>query len=164
MCAEMRIQLVALGSGESWCENEINVLQSKLPNFRAYIGYNDELSHLIEAGSDFFLMPSRYEPCGLNQMYSLLYGTLPIVRRTGGLADTVDNYDQSTGNGTGFVFDNLTPESLFDTAGWAVYAWYNKPEHIKAMRLRGMKKKFGWDVSAEKYENVYKRALSKIGL
>lgn len=164
MCAEMRIQLVALGSGESWCENEINVLQSKLPNFRAYIGYNDELSHLIEAGSDFFLMPSRYEPCGLNQMYSLLYGTLPIVRRTGGLADTVENYDEATGNGTGFVFYNLTPESLFDTAGWAVYAWYNKPEHIKAMRLRAMKQKFGWDVSAQKYEDVYKRALQKIGL
>lgn len=164
MCTQMNIQLVALGSGESWCENEMNVLQSKLPNFRAYIGYNDELSHLIEAGSDFFLMPSRYEPCGLNQMYSLLYGTLPIVRRTGGLADTVQNYEEATGNGTGFVFDDLTPNSIFDTAGWAVYAWYNKPAHIKAMRVRGMKQKFGWDISAKKYENVYKRAKQKIGL
>ncbi len=163
MCTEMKIQLVVLGSGEQWCENEINVLQSKLPNFRAYIGYNDALSHLIEAGSDFFLMPSRYEPCGLNQMYSLLYGTLPIVRRTGGLADTVINYDEKTGEGTGFIFDDLTPNSIFDTVGWSVYAWYNKPEHIKAMRQRGMKQKFGWNVSAEKYEDVYKRALQKLG-
>lgn len=78
ICSQMDVQFAILGSGEKWCEDEINALQSKLPNLRAFIGYDEGLSHLIEAGSDFFLMPSRYEPCGLNQMYSMLYGTLPI--------------------------------------------------------------------------------------
>ena len=150
VCNDMRVQVVVLGSGEAWCENEIKNLQSKLPNFRAYIGYDDALSHLIEAGSDFFLMPSKYEPCGLNQIYSMLYGTLPIVRKTGGLADTVDNYNQDTGDGTGFVFEQLTPRAIYDTVGWAVWAYYNKKDHIKKMQQTGMKKTFGWDEAAEK--------------
>ena len=161
ICANMRLQMVVLGSGEAWCENELSTLASKLPNFRTYIGFREDLSHLIEAGSDFFLMPSRYEPCGLNQMYSLLYGTLPIVRRTGGLADTVENYNEQTGEGTGFVMDQLTPQSIYNTVGWAMYAWYNKAEHIKAMRLRGMKKEFGWDTSAKNYVKVYEQALNR---
>ena len=107
-------------------------------------------------------MPSRYEPCGLNQMYSLLYGTLPIVHSTGGLVDTVQNYNEQTGEGPGFMFDNLTPQSVFDTVGWAVYAWYNKKDHIKAMQKRGMSMKFGWDVAAEHYLEVYNQALSRI--
>lgn len=159
MCHDMKLQLAILGSGEQWCEDEIRSLQSSLPNLRAYIGYDDALSHLIEAGSDFFLMPSRYEPCGLNQMYSLIYGTIPIVRRTGGLADTVQNYDEKTGEGTGFMLDYLTPKSIYDTVGWAMYAWYNKPEHIQAMKIRGMTQQFGWDESAKKYIEVYKTAL-----
>ncbi|MFI3258206.1 MAG: glycogen synthase GlgA [Spirochaetales bacterium] len=164
MCRDMKIQLAILGSGETWCEHEIQALQEKTPNLRAYIGYDDALSHLIEAGSDFFLMPSRYEPCGLNQMYSLLYGTLPIVRRTGGLADSVQNYDETSGGGTGFMFNNLTPQSIYDTVGWATYAWYNKKEHIEAMRIRAMKQKFGWDESAKKYIGVYENALKKQGI
>ncbi|MDR2897262.1 MAG: glycogen synthase GlgA [Spirochaetaceae bacterium] len=162
ICSEMKVQFVVLGAGERWCEDELRALSSNLPNFKAFIGYDESLSHLIEAGSDFFLMPSRYEPSGLNQMYSLVYGTLPIVRNTGGLADTVDNYNEKTGEGTGFMFDNLTPQSIYDTVGWAVYAWYNKPEHIAAMRLRGMQKQFGWDVAAGQYEQVYKTALNKL--
>lgn len=159
ICNDMKVQVVVLGSGEAWCENEIRNLQSKLPNFRAYVGYDDALSHLIEAGSDFFLMPSKYEPCGLNQIYSMLYGTLPIVRKTGGLADTVDNYNQETGDGTGFVFENLTPRAIYDTVGWAVWAYYNKTDHIKKMQQTGMKKTFGWDEAAEKYLSIYKEAL-----
>jgi starch synthase len=162
MCENMDLQFAILGSGERWCEDEINSLQSKLPNFRAYVGYDESLSHLIEAGSDFFLMPSRYEPCGLNQMYSLLYGTLPIVRRTGGLADTVENYNEATGDGTGFILDDLTPQSIYDTVGWAIYAWYNKKDHIEKMKQRAMNQKFGWDESAKKYVNVYENALKKI--
>ncbi|MBQ5491840.1 MAG: glycogen synthase GlgA [Treponema sp.] len=159
ICAEMDIQFVVLGSGEKWCENEINALQSKLGNMRAYIGYDENLSHLIEAGSDFFLMPSRYEPCGLNQIYSMLYGTLPIVRRTGGLADTVQNYNQETGDGTGFMFDQLTPRAIYDTVGWAVWAYYNRKDHIKKMQQKGMQSYFGWDVAAKQYLDVYKEAL-----
>ncbi len=159
ICATMDIQFVLLGSGERWCENEINALQAKLPNFRAKIGYNEKLSHLIEAGCDFFLMPSQYEPCGLNQMYSELYGTLPIVRRTGGLADTVENYNQETGEGTGFMFDSLTPGAIYDTVGWAVWAYYNKKDHIKKMQKKAMNQDFTWEASCKKYIEVYNEAL-----
>ncbi len=161
ICTDMKLQLVLLGSGEKWCENELRSLTSRLPNFKAVIGYNERLSHLIEAGSDFFLMPSRYEPCGLNQMYSLAYGTLPIVRRTGGLADTVENYDQETGAGTGFMFEDLTPRAVYDTVGWAVWAYYNRPKHILAMRQRGMAIDFSWERSAQKYIALYEDLLKE---
>ena len=117
---DFNIQVVILGSGEKWCEDELSRLSSVFPNLGIWIGYNDRLAHLIEGGSDFFLMPSRYEPCGLNQMYSLKYGAVPIVRNTGGLADTVENYNQKTGEGTGFVFNDLNPGVLYNVLGWAV--------------------------------------------
>ena len=104
-------------------------------------------------------MPSRYEPCGLNQMYSLRYGTLPIVHRTGGLSDTVENYNQETGAGTGFMFDNLTPRAVYDTVGWAAWAWYNRRKHIEAMRVRAMERRFSWDHAASEYAKLYDRAL-----
>jgi starch synthase len=159
ICRDMDLQMVLLGTGESWCENEINALASRLSNFKAKIGYSEKLSHLIEAGSDFFLMPSRYEPCGLNQMYSLVYGTLPIVRSTGGLADTVENYNEKTGEGTGFMFEYLDPSSIYNTVGWAVWAWYNKRADIEKMRKRGMSKDFSWESSALKYVEMYEAAL-----
>ena len=159
LCTTMNVQVVVLGSGEKWCESEIYSLQAKLPNFRAFIGYDESLSHLVEAGSDFFLMPSKYEPCGLNQMYSLLYGTLPIVRRTGGLADTVEQYNQDTGEGDGFLFDSLTPNAIYDTVGWAVWAYYNRKNDIAKMQQRGMNKKFGWDIAADEYLKVYHEAV-----
>ena len=162
ICRDMDLQMVLLGSGEHWCENEIKSLSSRLSNFKARIGYSEEMSHLIEAGSDFFLMPSRYEPCGLNQMYSLAYGTLPIVRNTGGLADTVENYNQDTGAGAGFLFDDLTPQAIYNTVGWAVWAWYNRRQHIETMRLRGMKLDFSWDQSAEKYSALYETCVQKV--
>ena len=159
MCSNLKIQVAVLGSGEAWCENEIRTLESKLPNFKAYIGYDENLSHLIEAGSDFFIMPSRYEPCGLNQIYSLLYGTLPIVRKTGGLADTVENYNEQTGEGTGFMFDQLTPDAIYNTVGWATYAYYNKKDHILKMQKTGMAKTFTWDASAKQYLDTYNEAI-----
>ncbi|MDR1287545.1 MAG: glycogen synthase [Treponema sp.] len=155
ICRDMDLQMVLLGSGEAWCENEVMSLSSRLSNFKAKKGYSEDLSHLVEAGSDFFLMPSRYEPCGLNQMYSLVYGTLPIVRNTGGLADTVENFNQETGSGTGFMFDDLTPQAIYNTIGWAVWAWYNRREQIDAMRIRGMRQDFSWEKSAKKYAEIY---------
>jgi starch synthase len=155
ICRDMNLQFVLLGSGEAWCEHELQSLSSRLSNFKARIGYDEATSHLIEAGSDFFLMPSRYEPCGLNQMYSLAYGTLPIVRNTGGLADTVENFNQETGGGTGFIFDDLTPQAIYNTVGWAVWAYYNRRARIEAMRLRGMEKDFSWEKSAKKYIELY---------
>jgi starch synthase len=159
MCRDMQLQMVLLGSGEQWCESEIMGLSSRLSNFKAKIGYSEKISHLIEAGSDFFLMPSRYEPCGLNQMYSLVYGTLPIVRKTGGLVDTVENFDEKTGNGTGFMFDLLNPSSIYNTVGWAVWAWYNRREDLNKMQIRGMKQDFSWELSAKKYVELYEAAL-----
>jgi len=162
ICRDMNVQLVVLGSGETWCENEIRNLSQKLPNMKARIGHNEAISHLIEAGSDFFLMPSRYEPSGLNQMYSLAYGTIPIVRNTGGLADTVENFDQETGSGTGFMFDDLTPQAIHNTVGWAVWAYYNRRAHLEAVRKRGMAIDFSWQKSAVKYVELYKEALKKV--
>jgi starch synthase len=161
ICRDMELQMVLVGTGDAWCENEIRNLSSRLSNFKARIEYSEALSHLIEAGSDFFLMPSRYEPSGLNQMYSLVYGTLPIVRNTGGLADTVENFNQDTGEGTGFMFDLLNPRSIYDTVGWANWAYYNRRSQVEAMRVRGMKSDFSWEKSAEKYEEMYEQALAK---
>ncbi|MBN1241681.1 MAG: glycogen synthase GlgA [Spirochaetales bacterium] len=161
LCSEMDLQFAVLGSGEAWCERELANLSARLPNFKARVGMDERLAHVVEAGADFFLMPSRYEPCGLSQLYSLRYGTLPVVRRTGGLADTVENYEQATGEGTGFVFDDLTPRAIYDTVGWAVWAWYNKGEHIEAMRRRAMGRVFSWDRAATEYLELYKRAIAR---
>ncbi len=158
ICSDMEVQFVVLGSGEPWCQRELELLDQDLPNFRAVIGFDNGLAHLIEAGADFFLMPSRYEPCGLNQMYSLRYGTLPIVRRTGGLADTVEQYDQDTGNGTGFLFDDLSARTIYDVVGWAVWAWYNRKDHIHKMRRRAMNRRYSWEKSGRRYLEVYDRA------
>jgi len=162
ICRDMNLHFVVLGTGETWCENEIQSLAGKLSNFRAKIGYDEKFSHLIEAGSDFFLMPSRYEPSGLNQMYSLAYGTIPIVRKTGGLMDTVENFDQDTGSGTGFMFDDLTPQAIYNTVGWAIWAYYNRKPQIAAMRQRGMEKDFSWEKSAAEYLLMYEETIKKI--
>lgn len=161
ICRDMPLQFALLGSGDAWCENELRHLAYLHPNLKVEIGYDDGLAHLIEAGSDFFLMPSRYEPCGLNQLYSLRYGTPPIVRRTGGLADTVTNYDQNTGTGTGFCFDDLNPGVLYNVMRWVCDTWEQEPEQITAMRRRGMSKRFSWENSAAEYEAVYDKALQK---
>lgn len=155
----MKVQIAVIGSGDAWCEEELRRLSSLYPNFKARVGYDEAAAHLVEAGSDFYLMPSRYEPCGLNQMYSLIYGTLPVVHRTGGLADTVENYSQETGEGTGFMFDDLTPRALHNTIGWAVWAYYNRPEHIEIMKRKAMSRVFSWEKSAREYAAVYARAL-----
>lgn len=161
ICADMDIQFVILGSGETWCEEELKRLERKLPNLRVFIGFDNRKAHIVEGGSDFFLMPSKYEPCGLNQMYSLRYGTLPIARRTGGLADTIENYNRETGEGTGFLFDKLTPRSIYDSVGRAVRTYYSHPADITKMRKRGMKLRFTWEKSAEKYENIYQWGLDR---
>ncbi len=161
ICEDFDLQFVILGTGDAWCEEELTILADKLPNLSVALEFNNRLAHLIEAGSDFFLMPSAYEPCGLNQMYSLRYGTLPIVRKTGGLADTVVNYDQETGEGTGFVFSKLTPRALYDTVGWALWTWYNRPEDIETMRVRAMQERFSWQDSAARYVELYQWAMDR---
>jgi starch synthase len=158
----MVVQLVVLGNGNHQTEDFFNWLGRNYPGrVGVYIGFNVELSHLIEAGSDFFLMPSRYEPCGLNQMYSLKYGTLPIVHATGGLDDTVQNYDEKTGAGTGFKFWADTSAALYNTIGWANATWYDRPRHIAKLREQAMAQDFSWIKSAARYVEVYQRAIAK---
>jgi starch synthase len=155
-------QVVLLGTGDRDAERYFGHLAARRPDrFKAWLGFDNALAHRIEAGADFFVMPSRFEPCGLNQLYSLRYGTLPIVRATGGLADTVQNYVEATGDGTGFVFGDLTPDALYDTIGWALSTWYDRPAHVAAMRRRAMERDFSWAVSAEAYERLFLEAYRR---
>jgi len=152
-------QLVLLGSGDPEAERFFGAAAARRPDrFKAWFAFDEARAHQIEAGADFFVMPSRFEPCGLNQMYSLRYGTLPIVRATGGLVDTVQQYDERTGEGTGFLFGDLTPNALANTVGWAVSTWFDRPEHVAAMRARGMARDFSWEGAAAEYERAYLRA------
>lgn len=161
---EMVVQFAVLGSGDKGLERYYGMLPGRYPGkIGSHIGYSDAISHLIEGGSDFFLMPSQYEPCGLNQIYSLKYGTLPIVRATGGLDDTVDQYDEKTGSGTGFKFHVLSPTTIYYTIGWVVSTWYDRPVHITAMRQAAMAKDFSWDTSADQYVALYERAIADFG-
>jgi starch synthase len=155
-------QVVLLGAGDPELEEFFRV-RSLLGGrrFRATLGYDEGLAHRIEAGADLFLMPSRFEPCGLNQMYSQRYGTLPVVRATGGLDDTVEQCDEAGGKGTGFKLWDLSPESLVDTVGWAVSVYRTRPALFREMQERAMKKHFGWDEAAAKYTEVYGAAMDK---
>jgi starch synthase len=156
------VQLVLLGTGDPDAERFFAWADAHHGDrFRAWLRFDNGRAHRIEAGADFFLMPSRFEPCGLNQMYSLRYGTLPIVRATGGLVDTVANYDERTGDGTGFMFGDLHPESLANTIGWAVSTWYDRPGHIEGMRRRAMAQDFSWERVARDYQNLYLRAYAR---
>ncbi len=156
----MHVQLVILGSGDKALEQFYGTAPGRYRGrIGSYIGYSDELSHWIEAGSDFFLMPSIYEPCGLNQMYSLKYGTLPIVRATGGLDDTVIQYNEADGSGTGFKFWATDPGAIFYTCGWAVSTYYDRPEHYRKMQQTAMQQNFSWERSAKEYEELYQQAI-----
>ncbi|MDR2778908.1 MAG: glycogen synthase GlgA [Puniceicoccales bacterium] len=152
----MNVQCAILGSGDQHLEWRLKEIMSSFSGqIAVWIGFNERLAHLIEAGSDFFIMPSRYEPCGLNQMYSMIYGTLPIVRATGGLTDTVDNYNESTGTGTGFVFNDLTDLALYNVIGWACATYYDRRKDFEKLRQSAMKKDFSWSKSAREYERIY---------
>jgi starch synthase len=156
----MQVQFAILGSGDKVLEAFFGDLPYRYPGqVGCFIGYNNELSHWIEAGSDFFVMPSRYEPCGLNQIYSLKYGTLPIVRATGGLDDTVSQYDEETGNGTGFKFWEISSRALYFAIGWAISTYYDRPQHILKMQMAGMRQNYSWKASAQRYIQVYRKAL-----
>ena len=157
---ELDIQIVILGAGEPWAHFYFGGMAAKHPERLACrIGYDNRLAHQIEAGSDFFLMPSAFEPCGLNQMYSLRYGTIPIVRATGGLDDSVQNLHAGNRTGTGFKFWDLEAGALFDTVGWAVHTWYRDPEMIHALRQNAMAQRFTWEEAAAKYERLYRKAV-----
>lgn len=157
-------QVVMLGAGERELERALGERSHHGGgSFRAWIGHHEALSHRIEAAADLFMMPSRFEPCGLNQMYSQRYGTLPIVRATGGLDDTVENHVPGTTEGTGFKFWELSPEALYGTVAWAVDVWRSSPEAFRAMQRRAMQKDLSWRASARRYEEVYGWATEAVG-
>ncbi len=156
------LQFVLLGNGEPWTHFFFGDIARQYPEkFACHIGYDNALAHQIEAGADFFVMPSRFEPCGLNQMYSLRYGTPPIVRATGGLDDSVQNFDETTHAGTGFKFQDLTPEALYDTIGWANYTYcHNRPGLSRLIR-NGMSQRFTWEWAAKRYVDLYRQAIAR---
>lgn len=159
------VQWVILGSGEYEYEKKLKEIAINNPDkFSISLGYSNELSHLITAGADMFLMPSHFEPCGLTQMYSLRYGTVPIVRNTGGLADTVFDWDAQIYNnkmdGTGFSFNDYNGYALTNAIERAVSYFHNK-EIWKHIQQNGMKTSFAWQVSAKKYVSIYSKALAK---
>ena len=157
---DLKIQIAVLGMGESWLESALITLQKRYPGrFAVHIGFNHKLSHLTTAGSDFFLMPSRFEPCGLSQMYSMLYGAPPVVRATGGLKDSVAQYIPGEGRGTGFKFEQATPDALYDAITWACSTYYDRPEEYAKIQQNGMLSDFSWETSAKVYENIYKWAI-----
>lgn len=159
---QMRVQFAILGSGEKGLEGFYRELPGRWTGrVGSYIGYSEELAHQITAGSDFFVMPSRYEPCGLNQLYALRYGTLPIVRATGGLDDTIVQYDESSGEGTGFKFAESSARAVYYTVGWAVSTYYDRPEHLRRMIAAAMAVDYSWEVSAKAYVRLYEKVRAR---
>ena len=156
---ERDLACVVLGSGEAVYERFLEELQREFPGRVVYHrGYSDELAHWIEAAADAFLMPSRYEPCGLNQLYSLRYGTVPIVRRTGGLADSVSPYDRASGEGTGIVFEQFDAPAL----RWALETaleLYARPGHWQELQQNGMQQDFSWERQGLLYVDQYRRLV-----
>ncbi len=149
---ETRMQVAILGSGEDELARSLNKLQKKYSNCAFTEGYDNGLAHLIEAGADFYLMPSRFEPCGLNQLYSFRYGTIPIVHGVGGLNDTVD--DMNGGLGNGFKIDRLTPDELSSGINRALKLYTSKG-HLNDARQRAMKLNYSWTVPSQSYQQLY---------
>jgi starch synthase len=157
---QMQVQFAILGSGEPMLEDVFRRAAQFYPGrVGAHVGFDAKLARMIQAGSDLFVMPSRAEPCGLTQMYAMRYGTPPVVRATGGLVDTVENYIEGAATGTGFRFEDATVQALFDTIGWACSTYYDRPDEYAGLQQRGMAKDFSWRQSAEKYVEVYQWAI-----
>jgi starch synthase len=151
--AELDLCVVALGTGEPVYEELFRTMAAKYPGkFLVKVAYDNTLAHQIEAGADMFLMPSRYEPCGLNQIYSMKYGTVPVARATGGLDDTIEAFDGKTG--TGFKFSEYSPQALL-TAIQGALEVYRQPKAWQRLMLNGMKKDFSWASSAKQYAKIY---------
>ncbi len=159
---EREVQFILLGEGREEYENFFRKMDKEYGNFSAQVEFNEELAHKIYAGADIFLVPSKFEPCGLGQMIAMNYGTVPIVRAVGGLKDTVSpvKKEKEKINGTGFLFDDYKAESLFETIERGLKFFRNKKIWIEVQK-NGMKKDFSWKASAQRYIETYKRLLSK---
>jgi starch synthase len=158
---KLDIQMIVLGTGDKKYHSFFDQMAKKHSDkFACYLGFNDDLAHLIEGGADILLMPSKYEPCGLNQMYSLNYGTIPVVRETGGLADTVKKFNEKTKEGTGFVFKKYNAKELLTEIKRALKVYRDKDTWNKIVKA-GMKEDFSWNSSAKKYIDLYKTILNE---
>jgi len=150
--------MVVLGSGDRAYEEMFRRLNKQYPQkFALKIAYDNALAHKIEAGSDMFLMPSHYEPCGLNQIYSMRYGTIPVVRATGGLDDTVEQFDPRTLKGTGFKFREYSGETMLETLRVAIKVYRGDQKAWQALMRNGMAQAYSWTNSAREYAKVYER-------
>ena len=150
---------ILLGSGASHYEGFFQHVRDSRPSqVGVYFGYSTPLAHRIEAGADIFLMPSSYEPCGLNQMYSLRYGTVPIVRGVGGLDDTIENFERTTGKGNGFKFYDYSAERLLEKFYEALIAWM-EPEVWRRLQLNGMSDDNSWDHAAHEYLDAFEKVV-----
>ena len=158
---QLDLRLVVLGTGEPKFESVFRSLHQQFPRkVSFYNGYSNELAHRIEAGSDLFLMPSLYEPCGLNQMYSLRYGTVPVVRATGGLADSVESWDPETGSGTGFLFGEYSAAAFLDALHRALDTFRDQPAWRQLM-INGMGQDFSWTKQVGEYDTLYRKMLTR---
>ena len=155
-----KIQVIVLGTGEYQYEESSRYFENKYPDkIKAYIGYSEEIAHKIYASCDAFLMPSLFEPCGLSQLMSMRYGTLPIVRETGGLKDTVMPYNEYEQTGTGFSFANYNAHEMLNTIRYTLQIYYDRRKEWDAMVKRAMNIDFSWEHSASLYEELYERLL-----
>ncbi|MBI4688753.1 MAG: glycogen synthase [Nitrospirae bacterium] len=151
--------LIIIGKGDEMFHKRLSETAEKYKgNIHVKIGFNDALAHKIYAGSDIFLMPSKYEPCGLGQMIAMRYGTIPVVRKTGGLADTVSDYEPLIGAGTGFLFEDYNRSALQDCLKRAMCVYVDKPRWQNLIR-NAMKMDFSWNASAKKYVNLFRKAI-----
>ena len=155
---KLNIHLILLGTGDKQLHKFfMSMAQKHSDKFSCFIGFDDKLAHLIEAGSDMFLMPSKFEPCGLNQMYSLMYGTVPIARKTGGLADTVQPYNSKNGTGNGFLFEKYTATDMLSAIKKALKIYSGDKDTWQSIMKNGMKSNFTWLNSTKKYVELYKK-------
>lgn len=156
---KQKLQFVILGMGGPNYHNMLQALQKKYPNkVSVHLRFDERMAHLIEAGSDIFLMPSRYEPCGLNQMYSLKYGTIPVIHHVGGLADTIVDYTQNHTKGYGFVFEEFSGKAFLQAIERALNQYKDKKNWQKLIK-RAMKLNFSWKAAAEKYVKLYQKMI-----
>jgi len=160
---QLGVSFVLLGSGADEMEEFFQKWHEAFPTrVGTYFGFNNTLAHKIEAGADLFLMPSRYEPCGLNQIYSLKYGTVPVVRATGGVDDTIEDFDPEQQTGTGFKFHEYKAERLLEKLNEALSVYADKKLWRRLME-NGMKADFSWDRSAQSYVELYERLCGTAG-
>ncbi|EEX91837.1 glycogen synthase [Vibrio orientalis CIP 102891 = ATCC 33934] len=155
------VQVVIVGTGDPVLASQLKDIAAKHSDKFAFVeAYSNELAHLVEAGADFFIMPSEFEPCGLNQIYSMAYGTLPIVRGVGGLRDSVNDYDADPQNATGFIFDQPEPYALLNVLQRSLLLYAQQPNEVKRVQLYAMEQNFCWNKAADEYLELYHSALN----